>query len=170
MRLLIKQFRRELFIAPKHFYPRVTPYASALQATARCPSVSVCHKSAFYLSGWRDQADFRHRGVLQPILLCFFKRTRASPDVTVLSAGNLSQNCQLLTAEIWPRHVDRRKVMLSVTSWTVAGRAKLTIFATIDGQSVTSSVQLCSHHGARESARRAGPSATADTRLSYCST
>jgi len=40
-----------------------------------------------------------------------------------------------------------------------------TILQTVDSQFVTVSVQICRQHDAREAARRAGPSATAGTRV-----
>ena len=40
-----------------------------------------------------------------------------------------------------------------------------TILQTVDSQFVTVSVQICRQHDAREATRRAGPSATADTRV-----
>jgi len=48
-------------------------------------------------------------------------------------------------------------------NWTVVGRTKLTAFATVYGQFITSTVHLCLQHNVREAARRAGPFATADT-------
>ena len=53
----------------------------------------------------------------------------------------------------------------SVINWTVVGRAKLTILAvaaSVDVRPVyhTERPPLCSRHNARETARRAGPSAT----------
>jgi len=53
---------------------------------------------------------------------------------------------------------------------TVVSRTKLTTLATVDAgpmslamHFITLSVRLCVQHVAREAARRAGPSATADT-------
>jgi len=43
------------------------------------------------------------------------------------------------------------------------GRTKLTTLATVDDKFVTLSVRLSMQHDARETAGRAGPSATADT-------
>jgi len=51
-----------------------------------------------------------------------------------------------------------------VTKWTVVGGSKLTILATPGGYMwfITLSEHLCPQHDAREAARRAGPSATAN--------
>ena len=48
---------------------------------------------------------------------------------------------------------------------TVVGRTKLAIHATVDIRPMTmaSLSHLCIHQGAREAARRAGPSAVAET-------
>jgi len=52
----------------------------------------------------------------------------------------------------------------SAINWTVVGRTKLALLATVD-EFITLAVQLCLQHDARETARRAGPSGTADTSL-----
>jgi len=52
-----------------------------------------------------------------------------------------------------------------VINLTVVGCQKLTVLATVGGQFITLSVQFCLQHDAREAARRAGPSATADRLL-----
>ena len=44
---------------------------------------------------------------------------------------------------------------------TVVSETKLTVLATVDGQSIALSVHIDVRHDVREAARRAGPSATA---------
>jgi len=88
-----------------------------------------------------------------------------------------------LCPELWTLHrfVDRRNVLSTYfdkggrSAWqTIAvlvGRTKLAILATVDvrlGQFVTVSVYICVQHGTRGTARRAGPSAIADTCVLSC--
>ena len=71
-----------------NFYLRDATLARVLtMALCLSVSVSVCHKSVFYCSGWTDRAGFWHGGFFRSVLHCVLKEIQVSTKIRVLPSG-----------------------------------------------------------------------------------
>jgi len=140
---------------PVQFLPRYAILARYMLRRCVCPSTSVSlsvrHTSKFYQNGYTDSAYSWHEGILRRIsYLYYYKKIRVSPKIRILRSGTLLRALDLkrfrhgtsiaaTCCQLSPIKVDAQ----SAKRWAIVGRTTLTVLATVDGQFITLTAQLC---------------------------